>query len=151
MKLAYLFECHFNDGTIIQQTEEDVSKIDPNRSSFYDVIQRKDDVEVFGIFNDQHTYAVDLRDGHFEIDGAPFSIQKDVSVEPTEENPTPVLEPFVKIPDQKLELVYFRRHVHVTVMGQENVPEDISHSIEFFMGWKTTVNGKEVQQTISVS
>lgn len=44
MNLAYLFECHLKDGTMIQQTPEDVSVIDPAKSAFYDVLQRINDV-----------------------------------------------------------------------------------------------------------
>jgi hypothetical protein len=134
MKLSYLFECHFKDGTMIQQTEQDVSTIDPARSAFYDVMQRLDDVVVFGVYNEQSTYAVDLRDGHFEINGFSFNVNK-------EELPE----------DAKRELVYFRRHVHVTVVGQEAPPEDVSHSVEYFLGWRAMVDGKEIQQTISVT
>jgi hypothetical protein len=138
MKISYLFECHLNDGTLIQQTEEDVSKIDPARSAYYDVVQRKADVEVFGIFNDDHTYAVDLRDGHFEIDGLPFNV---LSGDP--ELPT----------DQKRELVYFRRHVQIMVVGGDGTEED--HSVEYFIGWKTTVKNaagedEEIKRTISI-
>ncbi len=117
MKLSYLFECHLNDGTLIQQTEEDVSTIDPTRSAYYDVVQRKADVEAFGIFNDQHTYAVDLRDGHFEIDGVPFFI---MSGDPG------------LAEDQKLELVYFRRHIQTMVLGAVAIEEE--SPVEYFIG-----------------
>jgi hypothetical protein len=122
MKLSYLFECHLNDGTLIQQTPEDVSVLDPTRSAYYDVVQRKADVEVFGIFNDDHTYAVDLRDGHFEIDGVPFNV---LSGDP------------VLAVDQKLELVYFRRHIQTMVLGAVEMIEEAP--TEFFIGWKTTI------------
>lgn len=134
MKLAYLFECHLTDGTVIHQSPEDVSQINLSRSAFFDVAQRLDDVQVFGLYNDEHTYAVDLRDGHFEIDGVPFNIH------------TALIE---LLPEQKLELVYFRRHVHISTQGQV-MSEDQSHTIEYFFGWKTTIDEKEVTQTISV-
>jgi len=102
--LDYLFEAHFSDGTMIQQTPEDVSVVDPTRSRFYDVAQRLDDVVAFGFFNDQHTYAVDLRDGHFEVDGAPFfSYPKDFA--PSEET--------------KFRLIYFRHHTHQITQGSD--------------------------------
>jgi hypothetical protein len=139
INLPYLFECHLNDGTLIQQTPEDVSTIDPSRSTYYDVMQRKADVQIFGIFNDEHTYVVDLRDGHFEIDGAPFNV---LSGDPE----------FAE--DQKFELVYFRRRRQTMVLGAVCIAGE-EEPIEFFLGWKTTVkdeegNDKEVTRTISV-
>ncbi len=134
MALAYLFECHFSDGTILQQTEEDLSAVDPTRSAFYDVAQRLDDVEVFGLFNDDHTIVVDLRDGHFEIDGLPFKV---VGQDELPEG------------DHKFRLIYFRRHRHTVAMG-EGLPEELAHTIEFHVGWQTTIDGKNYQQTIAV-
>src|SRR5471030_1660418 len=126
MNLSYLFEAHLNDGTLIQQTEEDISQIDPLRSAYYDVIQRKDDIVAFGIYNNDHTYAVDLRDGHFEINGAPFYV---MSGDPklTE--------------NQKYELVYFRRHVQTMVVGAVEFEEE--SPVEYFIGWKTIIKNAE--------
>lgn len=132
--MKFLFECHFNDGTVLQQTEEDVSKIDPTRSAFYDVVQRNDDIAVFGIFNDQNTYAVDLRDGSFLVNNAKFTIPALVEKDPL----------------LKFQLVYFRRHFHMTIMGSQP-SEDLSHQVEFHLGWKTTVDDKEIQQTIIIT
>jgi hypothetical protein len=156
MKLSYLFECHFKDGTVIQQNEADVSSVDPGRSAFYDVMQRKDDIVVFGLYTNVteggNTYAVDLRDGSFIINGAKFLIPKDIY--------TPVLTtateasiqniPFEAAEDQKYELLFFRRHKHMVVMGQDTA-DDLSHQIEYHLGWTTKVDGKEIQQTISIS
>jgi hypothetical protein len=137
MALAYLFECHFKDGTVLQQTQEDISTIDPTRSAFYDVLQRKNDIEVFGIFNDHHTYAVDLRDGHFEIDGAAFNISPNDSFSYKEHH--------------DYRVIYFRRHQHTVVTGADS-SDDLFHTITFHIGWQTTLSdGSNVQQTISVS
>jgi hypothetical protein len=157
MKFSYLFECHFSDGTVLQQNEADVSNVDPAKSSFFDVIQRKDEVVVFGVFNDQHSYAVDLRDGSFLINGAKFFIPKDVATPvlttATDCEPTASIQsiPFESAEDQKYELIFFRRHKHVTIMGASDVPEDLTHQIEYHLGWTTKVDDKEIQQTISVS
>ena len=129
--LAYLFECHFTDGTILQQTPEDISQIDPTRSAFYDVMQRNDDVMVFGLVNDEHTYAVDLRDGHFEVDGVPFEIHGQ-DVLPN---------------DTKYRVVYFRRVTHTITQGY-SIVESI---IKYHIGWQATVDGKNYQQTIALS
>lgn len=155
--MKYLFECHFNDGTVLQQTEADVSTVDSTRSAFYDVMQRSADIIVFGIYNDQNTYAVDLRDGSFLVNGAKFSVPAKVVVATlvtaTDCDPKAELQSldFEAQPDQKYELVYFRRHSHVTVMGASDVPEELSHRVEYHLGWSTLVDGTEVRQTICVS
>lgn len=131
-ELAFLFECHFTDGTMIQQTPDDISSADPSRSQFYDVLQRLNEVQSFGIYSDLHTYAVDLRDGHFEIDGTPFTL-------PCDELPEGHAD---------FRLIYFRRHTHTQTLGQETTEED--HQIAFHIGWQTTYNGRNYQRTISV-
>lgn len=157
MQLKYLFECHFKDGTMLQQTEADVSTIDPERSAFYDVMQRADDVMVFGIYNETSTYAVDLRDGAFEVNGCrffiPTTVPQAVLITATDSDPKAELQNllFEPAPDQKYELVYFRRHHHVSIMGQSITPTDISHTVQYHLGWKTKdINGQEVQQTIII-
>jgi hypothetical protein len=148
--MKYLFECHFNDGTVLQQTEEDVSTVDQTRSAFYDVMQRNDDIVVFGMFNYQNTYAVDLRDGSFLINNAKFTIPLLVETEVTNAEDGTVTEqkePFVAAPDQKFQLIYFRRHRHLTVVGAI-LPEELTHEVEFHIGWSTQVNGEELRQTI---
>lgn len=129
--LAYLFECHFKDGSILFQTADDVSATMPEKSAFFDVLQRIDDVEVFGIVNDEHTYAVDLRDGHFEIDGVPFKVTGDEEL----------------TADCTFRLVYFRRVRQTVSMGYTNME---STTVEYHIGWQTTIDGKNHQKTISV-
>ena len=131
--LSYLFVCRFKDGTIIQQTAEDVSQKDSTRSSFYDVMQRLEEVETFTLVKQddrQHSFMVDLRDGHFEIDGVPFCVS-------SEELPNNV----------KFRLIYFHRHQHRVVQGQSLMGEA---PVQYFIGWQTNLlNGENVQQTIS--
>jgi hypothetical protein len=134
MELGYLFECHFSDGTMLQQTAEDVSQIassEEHKSAFYDVMQRIDDVIVFGIVDPNHTYSVDLRDGHFEIDGLAFTIHD------KEDLP----------PDAKYRLVYFRRRTEAVTLGYVQAQ---TSSVAYHIGWQTTVDGKNYQKTIAV-
>lgn len=133
-ELKYLFECHFVDGTVYQQNPEDTSTSIPGKSAFTDVLQRIDDVVVFGIFNNETTYAVDLRDGHFEINQVPFEIA--------------LPDDLVLSEDVKFDLVYFRRVKHNQVLGQLMTEE--STTIDYHFGWKTTVNDKEYQQVLIV-
>lgn len=130
--LAYLFECHFTDETVLFQTQDDVSTLDPTKSAFYDALQRADEIAVFGIVNDEHTYAVDLRDGHFEIDGIPFVVHSG------DELPTT---------DCTYRIVYFRRVRQSVTMGYT---EMASVDTEYHIGWQTTIDGKNYQKTIAV-
>jgi hypothetical protein len=136
MSLKYLFECHFNDGTQLLQTSEDVSKIDPTRSAFYDVVQRLDDVSVFHLFENYPGYSslnlvVDLKTGLFSLNGVPF-----LASDPSQSIPA----------DAKFRLVFFRRHTHTNNIGGN----EISHDVEYHVGWQTTVDGKNYQQTIAL-
>src|ERR1035441_4286275 len=92
--MKYLFQAHFADGSSITQTPEDISTLIPTKSAFYDVLQREDDLISFGLFAAGHTYAVDLTDGHFEVDHNPFAAQ----------------DPRTKLdPSSKFRLIYFRK------------------------------------------
>lgn len=126
-QLKYLFGVHYKDGTEFFQTSEDISSRDPTRSAFYDVNQ--EEVELFQLNNvEGHTYLVDLRDGHFEIDHIPF---------------------FARIPPTGavLRLIFFRRHRRNFHVGLEG-PEQLSHEVEYHFGWQTTVEGCNIQQTL---
>jgi hypothetical protein len=134
--LTYLFEAHLNDGSIIQQTSADVSAVEPKQSAFYDVLQRMDDVISFGLFHveESATYLVDLIDGHFEVNGAPFEAR----------------DPKVTLPeDAKFRLIYFRRNKVEYIIGGDGEPA--SHHITYFLGWQTTVDGENYQQTLAIS
>jgi len=126
MALDYLFECRFSDGTILKQTQADVSTTDVTKSAFYDVLQGVP--VVFSISNGTHLYTVDLGDGHFEIDGIRFFIHGN--------RPEG---------DCTYRLIYFRRHHHNTSQGGGR-----SHSVEYHIGWQTTIAGENYQQTISL-
>ena len=133
MTHAYLFTCRFKDGSVIQQTQEDVSQEDSTRSAFYDVVQRLDEVELFTITKQdarQHTYTVDLRDGHFEVDGIPFYASEELPGE------------------AMYRLIYFHRHQHRVVQGQTLTGDGAL--IQYYIGWQTTIDGKNFQSTISV-
>lgn len=146
ISLKYLFEAHFKDGSVIHQTPEDISSADPlTRSAFYDVAQRLDEVRMFGLYNEQHTYTVSLEDGHFEIDGVPFSAQ-------------PVSSPSIN-QGGKFTLIYFRDHQQEFVVtasvgadGQITESRNLGpHYHQYRMGWEyTDPTGKVYTQTIVI-
>ncbi len=129
LELRYLFGVRFADGSEFFQTAEDQSAIDAARSAYYDVCQARENgsrVEVFQLEGQGHTYLVDLRDGHFEIDGAPFLVE---------------LPPA----GAALDLVYFRRrrhHANATVVVDENSKPrivdlmDAGRECEYHFGWR---------------
>lgn len=116
--LKYLFTATFADGTTIEQTPEDRSAIDPEkRSQFFDVLERSKSVKLvaFVLKGEGREYGVDLRDGHFEIDGVPFVMH---------EAPIPAFE-----------LIFFRRHTHTFHQGREKNTE-LAHDVVYRIGWK---------------
>jgi hypothetical protein len=127
--LKYLFGVHYKDGSEFFQSPSDVSSTDPKRSAFFDV--RQDEVELFQLRGDPRgqkagrAFVVDLRDGHFEIDGAPF---------------------FAAVPPagSTLRLIFFRRHRHHFNIGMK----EIGHEVEYHFGWQTTVEGVNHKQTL---
>lgn len=144
-RLQYLFEAHLKDGTVIHQNDRDCSELDPTKSCFYDVTLRLEDVRVFGLYNNEHTYTVSLEDGHFEIDGVPFSAQ-------------PTTRPCIN-EGGKFTLVYFRDHqqdMHVAaVVGEDGqVTQSYrtgDHRHQYRMGWEyIDPNGVVYAQTIVI-
>lgn len=122
VNLKYLFGVRYSDKSEYFQTPSDTSLTDPTRSAFFDVMKRYEDVEVFQLTGDGHKYLVDLRDGHFEIDGVPFWM----------DGPE----------DQPFRLIYFRRHTHTLNAAFA----ELAHTIEYCFGWQTTADGKNHQQ-----
>lgn len=136
--MKYLFEACFIDGTSINQNPEDTSTLDPQRSSYYDVVQKGlDNLEAFGLYSDDHTYVVDLTDGHFEINGIPFSAQ-------------PVGLPTMS-EGGKFTLIYCRDHQHHLIAGADGSISEGSHDMQFRFGWTyTDPSGIEYVQTIVI-
>lgn len=127
MPLRYLFQATYKDGTVYKQNEEDKSVTEPDtRSCFFDV--KQDEVKTFFVFNDNHTYSVNLEDGHFEIDGVPVFMHTD-----------PRWKDF--------RLIYYRQHTHnLTTEGQE-----LGHSVEYCLGWQTNdENGENVKRIMTL-
>lgn len=133
--LKYLFRAKFNDGTFFQQNSEDVSLKDPKRSAFTDLLEEQElhgGIKLFLLEGEGHTYLVDLKDGHFEIDGVPFSVGENMT-----------------LPNR--ELIYFRQHQHDTIVDMKMQSTGKGeHRLWYFIGWQSNVGGKNYQQTINV-
>jgi len=124
MALKYLFKATCLDDSVYQQNPEDTSVSDPKRSCFFDLDITK--LKNFSLEGEGHSYLVDLVDGHFEIDGIPFS--------------------FHEYPLTDIRLVYFRRHTHsFNIKFQEQ-----SHTMCFRFGFQADENGKMIQRIMEI-
>ena len=138
--MKYVFVVEYLDGSTFVQNDKDVSAIDPARSAFFDVAQ--DQVKTFSLWGDDHAYLVDLRDGHFEVDGVTFKMHE----------PNEALPPF--------RLIFFRRHRHqMTAHLQMNSQrtweqtqrEPETHEIVFRMGWQAlNARGENIQRVMEI-
>lgn len=149
LKLNWLFRAYYDDNHIIEQTPEDkcLTRNDGTGSAFTDVLSyEKGKLVGFMIFNDKtdESVYIDLTTGVFMVNGA------DVAAHNQEFDPT----------KYDLELVYFRetrvdRDSTVTVQEDRSLKESgvtMRHYVNrYFIGYKTTVNGRSKQVTLAVS
>lgn len=129
--LKYLFTATFADGSMIVQTPEDKSLIDPEkRSQFYDVLQMAERQQLisFVLKGEGREYGVDLRDGHFEIDGVAFRMHEDDTL-------------------GGFKLIFFRQHTHSFLQTREKDTE-VSHDVVYRMGWQTQTFKEENYQRV---
>ncbi len=141
--LRYLFTTQFNDGTILEQTQEDVSKTHFKKSAFFDVLNNTSEVKRFWLSElerfqvDQskplRKYLVDLTDGHFEFNGDPFFMHEQT------------MDPSKNL--SKFRLVYFRR-----VQQSRNVESGKeSTKTIYIIGWQANYpTGKNHKQIIYI-
>ncbi len=130
MNLKYHFTVGFQNGEIYSQAPDDVSVIDPTRSSFFDVQQQENQGNppvIFTLEDGENLYVVDLMDGHFEVNGSIFHMYD-----------KPLTGP--------LRLVYFRRHLHSFYNGVHG-----DHKIAYNFGWQATIDGENVQRVMTIN
>jgi len=135
--LKFLFQANFKDGSFVKQTQDDASTLVPGGSAFTDVkerIAKGDELVSFGLFSDEvtDTYAVDLHDSHFEVNGTPFFASE-----------------AAKLPlGTKFRLIYYRDVQRIVRPSDMKVT---AVNIVFHIGWQTTTaDGKNIQHTIAV-
>lgn len=122
--LKYRFSGVYMDGTEFSQSLDDVSEVDPKRSSMYDV--RVDDVKLFRLTDGRdHDVTVDLISGCFKVNGLVFLPFSDDEL--TGENRVP------------LKLHFWRRHQHdwQTTVESQDEGEETAHRVFFIVGWET--------------
>lgn len=134
--IKYPFFAQFKDGSSYTQNSSDIPQIAYNGSAFTDLKDRLNDIEWFGLLNPEgKAFAkVSLINGLFELNGILFKAQ----------NPKTSNFPI----DTEYRLIYFRK---VTRNFNIGTKQELSISIEYHIGWQTTIDGENYQQTISVS
>ncbi len=121
--MKYHFEVEFQDGSTYKQTKEDVSKVDPKRNCFYDVLNSGKDIKVFTLKRLLDTWSINLKTGVFKHNGNEFQLEWNIK-------------------PQKREL-YYMKNVERDFNANYNTEKKIN-SIEsgavriiYFLGYKT--------------
>lgn len=155
--LKYLFGAQLADGTEVYQTQADVSVVNASRPASFDIAEQDEDggpkmgahgrvvfrpdIHLFQLMGEGHVFLVDLRTGHFEIDGAPFAVAGD------------------PIPDGMVEarLIYFKRRRH-DLLCQIALREDgqvelqsgteSAQECEYHFGWSIEHEGRSYSRVL---
>jgi hypothetical protein len=77
--LVYLFEAEFRDGFILRQTPDDVSRTNPLKSAFYDVLNYPSGLAKFSLVGKGETWTVHLEPPPY------FSVNNSRIIEPKED------------------------------------------------------------------
>lgn len=136
-KLTHLFTAFFENNTCYTQGLNDESLAVKGKNCYYDVLQRKDEVIAFKLENVEtgNEYGVDLSDGHFEINGVPFTIHDRLLV------------------PRNLQLYYFMEtNVDVIVNAHSHKIEGQHHYINrYLLGWEMKQNNKTIKHAITIA
>ena len=134
---SWLFIAHFDDGSVIEQTQADAS-VTGKGSAFTDVVN-KEGLVAFELahVDGQQQVLVDLTTGTFVVNGTPMVVHAD-TFDPERYD---------------LRLVYFRETQIDQHLDAEGNSTSVDHYVRrYFVGWQTTdAKGKNVQHTIGVA
>jgi hypothetical protein len=122
--MKYLFKALLNDGSFIEQTQDDKSSTTEGKNAFYDVLQNLNELRAFALYNQEtgDEALIDLKEQRFEINNASFFLH--------EESVTNV------------RLVFFKRNTIDCLTG-ETLP------VQYFLGFQANNEaGQNVQFTI---
>lgn len=118
LPLKYLYTVRFKDGSFYEQNQDDISITNPEKSCFYDILEqeaKQNPPEIFCLAGENHTYIVDLKDGHFEIDNVPFRFHDKDQI------------------FKNIRLIFCRRRTHKMVLGGD---ENELVSTVYRIGWQ---------------
>jgi hypothetical protein len=128
------FVATFANGTQILQNPEDRSESNPDRNCFFEVLQRQKEVPLvcFVLHGEGYpTFGVDLRDGHFEVNGVPFFQHSE--------------------PIQEFRLHYFRnvsQHRTIRVDGTGDPVDTVE--LGYSIGWEAELKGETVTRYMRI-
>jgi hypothetical protein len=129
--MKYLFKALFENNEIYEQNPADISIINPEKSCFFDVLekQKSNKLLAFALYDKENNeYLVDLRNGQFEINGKRIKLHE---------------EDFLS----DFRLIYFRKNTITFTQGIDKT----NNSVEFCIGWQTTVNGINYKKTVFIN
>jgi|ERR1700719_3524342 len=143
--LKYLFVAEFTDGTVIEQTPDDMSKLGL-RNCYSDVLEAQKNGKILKAFTlnrvgSVENVSVNLLTGIFTINGLEVLLESDK---------------LPALPDH-FELIWYHqvtRDMNITYAVQTGKEVDRTYAPEFreyFIGWKCTIHGKSYQQKIAVA
>jgi hypothetical protein len=125
--LKYLYTAVYEDGTSYDQNIEDISVTNLEKSCYYDI--DIDRVKIFSLKGDGIVVGVYLGSGEFFVNGVMFKMYED------------------SLKEQKLRLIFFRKHTHTFSQGIES-----DHTIVYRFGWQfTDANGENVQRVMEIT
>ena len=130
--LKYLFRVTYKDNTTFEQTQEDISSKDPQKSAYFDIDQ--DNIWYFELVDQEtgDTFFVDLPTGAFGHNDRAFFMHDRTGEEGN-------LKDF--------RLIYFRR---VTKDFNINMQE-VGQHIAYHMGWQCTIDGKNYKRIMELN
>lgn len=129
--LKYLFAALFEDGSEIKQPPDDISLLNPSKSSFFDVLEQTKTalISLFGLYNEENAYMINLSNGEFDVNGAKFFLH----------------DTDLKI--SNLRIVYFRKNnKQFSSDGTEQ-----KSKVSYILGWQGNLNdGSNVKYVIEI-
>ncbi len=135
IKHLYNFTAVFEDGTVIKQDRNDPngdrSLTQENGSRFTDVQNKEKESKLvsFVVHDDTNSWGVDLRDGHFEINGRPFFQHR------------PDLEPY-----KDFRVIFYRTNrAEISPVTREILATDTKF---YGLGWQVTYKNENVKRQI---
>lgn len=148
MKLNYLFTAEFIDGSILKQTQEDISLLDPKRNQFYDVLNSGKELKCLTYIQQKiwnpTIVSVDLETGNFILNGVEIISEPIIDKNTGKE---------IVIRRKPIRYMNVKKHFNATYQIKSGNILDMKELQEeriFYIGWQVNIEGKNYQQIIGV-
>jgi hypothetical protein len=123
--LDYLFIAETIDGSIIKQTPDDKAKFSSVGTMMTDLM--KEHLKSFSLVGKGHIFTIDLKDGHFEVDG------------------NKIYSPTIPPSNADLRPIYWRQVTRSIGADGSEIPK-----IRYIIGWQYTLNGKNCDWQMAI-